>query len=338
MDFLARFGRRRQPAIARYGRAAVAGLLAVTFAASYSVLAAEGGETVLIRRGDAAITRADLDHELRRLPEDARVTLVNSERHVIELLDRLLVARELAAKARGRKLDADLKLEGLSTLEQERMLAAAWIASVDDAAGRDFDATRDAWERRAREIYVSDRPRYTIPERVVATQIFFAADRGGPDEARKRAFAAAARLEGGADFTALALAVSDEPNVAETRGRIGPVERDRLPPSISAAVFALKQPGDVTAPLEAPVGWYLFRLDARRPGHVQPFDEVRAAILAGLREREQERARNGVYGDLRANSRDVTVNEPALRALNTAPDPARSPPQAAGLQSAPAPK
>ena len=312
--------------------------LAVALAASFGVLAADGDDVVLIRRGDAAITRADFDLELQRLPEDARAELVNSERHVIELLDRLLVARELAAKARASKLDAGLKLEGLSTLEQERMLAAAWIASVNDAAGRDFDAKREAWERRAREIYLSDRARYAVPETVVLTEIFFTADRGGPDEARKRAFAAVARLEGGADFAALALALSDQPNVAETRGRIGPVERGKLPPQVAAAVFALKQPGDVTAPLEAPVGWYLFRLEARTPGHVQTFDEVGAAIIASLRDSELERARSGIYAELRANNRDVTVNEPALRALKTAPDTARAPTRAPGLQPAPASK
>lgn len=338
MDFLASLARRCQPPRARNRRASVVGVLAVALAASFGVLAADGDDVVLIRRGDATITRADFDLELQRLPEDARAELVNTERHVIELLDRLLVARELAAKARASKLDAGLKLEGLSTLEQERMLAAAWIASVNDAAGRDFDAKREAWERRAREIYLSDRARYTVPETVVLTEIFFTADRGGPEEARKRAFGAAARLEGGADFAALALALSDQPNVAQTRGRIGPVERGKLPPSIAAAVFALKLPGEVTAPLEAPVGWYLFRLEARTPGHVQTFDEVGAAIIASLRDGEQERARSGIYAELRANNQNVTVNEPALRALKTAPGPTRGPGRTPGLQLAPASK
>ena len=218
------------------------------------------------------------------------------------------------------------------------MLAAAWIASVNEAAGRDFDAKREAWERRAREVYLTDRARYAVPETVVLTQLFFAADRGGADEARKRAFAAVARLEGGADFTALALALSDEPNVAETRGRIGPVERGRLPPQIAAAVFALKQPGDVTAPLEAPVGWYLFVSRPARPAMYSRSTRSSAAILAQLRDREQERARNEIYAELRANNKDVTVNEPALRALKTAPDAARAPTRSPGLQSAPASK
>ena len=257
---------------------------------------------------------------------------------MIELLDRLLVARELAAKARAQKLDANMALDGLSTLEQERQLAAAWIARVQEAAGRDFDAKREAWERRAREMYAMNRAQYNVPETIVATQIFFSADRGGPDDARKRALAVVARLEGGADFTALALALSDDPHVAATRGRIGPVERGKLPPPVAAAIFALKQPGDVTAPVEAPIGWYLFRLEARSPAHVRTFDEVGAAILAGLRDQELERARNGIYVELRANNSNVTVNEPALRALKTAPDAARGPARAPGLQPAPAPK
>ena len=338
MDFLASTARLWPSVPVRIRRAAVAGLLAFTAAASFGVLAADGGDTVLIRRGDVAITRADLDTELQRLPEDARGMLVNSERHVIDLLDRLLVARELAAKARAQKLDATMTLDGLSTLEQERTLAAAWIAHVQEAAGRDFDARRDAWERRAREVYAMSRAQYNVPETIVATQIFFSADRGGQDDAGKRARAVVARLESGADFAALAIALSDDPHVAETRGRIGPVERGRLPPPVAAAIFALKQPGDVTAPVEAPIGWYLFRLEARSPAHVRTFDEVGAEIVAGLRDQELERARHGVYVELRTNNSNVTVNEPALRALKTAPDLPRPPARAGGLQPAPAPK
>jgi len=336
MDFFARLNRHARRLRARIGRTAATGLLAAAFAVSFGALAAEGDDTVLIRRGDAVITRADFDLELQRLPEEARLKLPNSERHVIELLDRMLVARELARKARAQKLDADMKLEGLSTLEQERMLAAAWISSVEEAAGRDFDAKRDVWLRRAREVYAVSRAQYVVPETIVATQIFFAADRGGPEEARKRAFDAVAKLGGGANFADLALAVSDEPKLAETRGRMGPVARDQLWPSIATTVFALQQPGDVSAPLETPAGWHLFRLETRIPSHVQPFDAVSATVLAELRSKEIERARQGIYTELRANNQDVTVNEPALRAMKTVTNAA--PAGAPARQRAPAPK
>jgi hypothetical protein len=63
---------------------------------------------------------------------------------------------------------------------------------------------------------------------------------------------------------------------------------------------------------------------------VKSFDEVSGAILAELRGREIERARNGVYAELRANNASVTVNEPALRALKTAPPAARGPARTPG--------
>jgi parvulin-like peptidyl-prolyl isomerase len=340
MDIFAPIAGRRPPTTARNERMAVAGIVAgaFAFAASCSVFAAEGGETMLIRRGDAVITRADVDQELLRLPEERRAELLNSEQHVVALLDRLLVARELAARARARKLDAGLQLEGHSALEQERMLAAAWMATVEEAAGRDFDAKHAVWERRARELYLSERAQYTIPEMLIATQIVFSANRGGSDDAGKRASAAAARLAGGADFAALALALSDEPDVAQTRGRVGPVERGRLSPAIDAAVFALRQPGEVTPPIESPAGWHLFRLEERRGGRVQPFDEVSAAILARLRSQELERARSGVLAELRTSNPNVTVNEPALRAMKTLPDAARGPTRMPGFQPAPPPR
>jgi parvulin-like peptidyl-prolyl isomerase len=334
MNSFAPFARRPGRAARRSVRTVAFVIAASMIAASSGAQAQERGETVLVRRGDAAITYADFVSEVQRLPDDARATLAGSEKHVIALLDRLLIARELAGKARARNLDAGLALDGLAPLDQEKLLASAWIASVEEAAGREFDARGEAWQRRAREIYLSDRSRYTVPEKRVATQMLFAAGRGGPEEARTRALGAASRLAGGDDFDAMVLAVSDEPNVAQTRGRIGPVARERLAPQVGAAVFALARPGDVSAPVESTEGWYLFRLDSLTPGHVQPFDEVGATIVAELRRKEIERAREGIYTDLRANNQNVTVNEPALRALKTAPElvgdaarpPASSPP------------
>lgn len=282
-------------------------------------------EIVLVRRGSAAITRADVENELRSVPPEIRSALVSSERRVVEMLDRLLVARELAEKARARKLDADLDLAGLTVLAQERRLAAAWISSVEQEAARDFDARRNAWERRARELYLSDPSRYAAPETVVATRIFFAIKGGNPEEARNRANDARARIAAGTDFSELAMAVSDDPDIVATRGRVGPLSRDALERAIAGPLFSLREPGDVTQPIEAKGGWYIFRLESRTPARERSFDEALEPILAEQRVKEIERARSQVYAELRARNGDVTVNEPALRAMNLVP-PAPRPP------------
>ncbi|MGI8896105.1 MAG: hypothetical protein ACR2HE_10730 [Casimicrobiaceae bacterium] len=117
-------------------------------------------ETVLVRRGDVVITQADYDAEIEKLPSHLRAGFALYERKVVEMLDRLLVARELGARARARGLIKASELAGRSPLESDRVLAAAWIAYVDEQAGRAFDAKRRQWEERARELYLVDKSRY----------------------------------------------------------------------------------------------------------------------------------------------------------------------------------
>ena len=117
-------------------------------------------ETMLVRRGDVVITQADYDAEIEKLPSHLRAGFALYERKVVEMLDRLLVARELGARARARGLIKASELAGRSPLESDRVLAAAWIAYVDEQAGRAFDAKRRQWEEHARELYLVDKSRY----------------------------------------------------------------------------------------------------------------------------------------------------------------------------------
>jgi len=147
-------------ALARLAAPSRVAILAVAVLLAAPLARANPPETVLVRRGDVVITQADYDAEIQKLPSQFRAGFALFERKVLELLDRLLVARELAARARARGLVAASELAGRSPLDADRVLAAAWIADVDEQAGRAFDAKRRLWEERARELYLVDKTRY----------------------------------------------------------------------------------------------------------------------------------------------------------------------------------
>ena len=277
---------------------------------------------MLVRRGAVQITRADFDSALERMPPDQSPSVANSERLALALIDQLLVARELAAKARQRNLQPTEDLTGRSLVEQDRILAAAWISDVEQRAGAQFDANRELWERHAREVYESSKSRFATPEQVVVTQIYIANDKAGPADAKRRAAEASATLATGADFTEMALAISDEPSIAATRGRLGPVARNELPPPAAEAAFALAKPGDISMPIQSASGWQLFRLEERRPSGVKPFEAVKDSLLMGFRKSEIEAAHAAIYDDLRAN-KDMQINWDALSTLNAPVEPAK---------------
>jgi len=117
-------------------------------------------ETMLVRRGDAVITQADYDAEIQKLPSELRADFAVYERKVLEMLDRLLVARELAGRARARGVIQAAELAGRTPVEADSILAAAWIDYIEEQTGRAFDAKARQWEERARELYLVDKKRY----------------------------------------------------------------------------------------------------------------------------------------------------------------------------------
>ena len=56
-------------------------------------------DTVLADNGIARVTRADYDLELTRLPPDLRGGFATNEKRVVDLINRLLVTKSLAAQA-----------------------------------------------------------------------------------------------------------------------------------------------------------------------------------------------------------------------------------------------
>ncbi|TCZ66733.1 peptidylprolyl isomerase [Roseicella aquatilis] len=125
----------------------------------------------------------------------------------------------------------------------------------------------------SREVEVSDadvaaayearRGQFGTPERRRLAQVLV------PEEARAQEIAAA--WSGGADIeqvTAQARAAGGEAL------ELGEVERGGLPlPELAAAAFGAPA-GGVTAPVQSPFGWHVFKVEAVTPGEERPLAEV----------------------------------------------------------------
>ncbi len=305
--------------------AAIGVLLVVAALAASPARAAEPSETVLARRGDVVITRADWDAEVLRIPAKDRADFASNLRRNYSLLERMLTTRELALEAKRKKLDADPTTRTRVRQEEDRILAAALVASAEDAAARDFEARQQVFERRARELYEINKRSYATPETVMITTLYFAAAKDGFEGAGKRADAALARIKGGADIGDLVATVSDDATTRDVRGRKGPLAQSDLEPALARAAFALKTKGDVSGAVQASDGVWIIRLDDRRPPVAQPFDDVKGAIMAQLKQQQLDAARAAAAGSA-GGGKEIEFNGPAIEGL-------RAPPAAAGAPS-----
>ena len=88
------------------------------------------------------------------------------------------------------------------------------------------------------------------------------------------------QLKSGADFNDLARKYSDDRTMA-VRGDagfwIGPNQRE---PSFDEAAYSLKNPGDITEPVETSLGWFIIRLlDKKEP---ETWDEAKSTLSAKI--------------------------------------------------------
>ena len=290
---------------------------------------------VLARSPDATITRMDWDADMTRLPVEQRVPFATSPQRVQTTLTNLLVTRTLAQRARAQGVDKDPVVARRIALEADRALAVLMFERIESDAGAEFDRATERNLARARELYLVDRAKYQIPEEVDTSHILFDTSKRGKDAALSAANDARVKLLAGGDLAALAVAMSDDPSAARNKGRLGPNARGKFDPAFEVAAFALRNPGDVSDPVLTRFGYHVIRLEGRTPARQQAFDEVRAQILADMRQKHVADARDSTISAIRGDPR-LEVNQAAIDALVVKVD-FPSLPGSAPKGSAPAP-
>jgi parvulin-like peptidyl-prolyl isomerase len=141
-------------------------------------------------------------------------------------------------------------------------------------------------QAKVKVITISYRPQVeqkgTSPDDVkrMAEEAFNAAHgQRSEEDAVKRAAEVMQKLKAGGDFVKL-MAEYSENDTAKTGEDFATIKSTGFPEEIRKAVFALKEPGDVTDPVKLPGFFYILRLESKS---AQSIDEVRSAIIFELR-------------------------------------------------------
>jgi peptidyl-prolyl cis-trans isomerase D len=97
-----------------------------------------------------------------------------------------------------------------------------------------------------------------------------------PDQAK--ADEATAAIAGGKSFEDAAKEIAHQEGDAID---LGWVKRDEMLPALADAAFALKD-GEISKPVESPLGWHIFKATGVETGGTKPFEEVRAQIAGDV--------------------------------------------------------
>lgn len=258
-------------------------------------LTAEEDQAIVISRGSAELSLLDLDARVSRIPENERVHLGDQHQTMANMMSRLLLNRQLANEAREMGLDQDPLVARDMEHAIEEVLATHRLNALIT-----LDSLPD-FEMLAHERYLANPNQYLVPERITVRHILIAVTEAdalsndGEEREQGEAFDDAAALakahavlaqarQPESDFIALMAEHSDDPGSSES-GRTYVIQRTgEFVPEFEAAARELTEQGQISEPVRSSFGYHLIRLEEREDSRIQTFDEVRAELIASVRE------------------------------------------------------
>ena len=214
-----------------------------------------------------------IDHKLK-LQEARRLGVTVSE----ESLSRELA--KVASRFASPEGFAEALLQrGITQEDLEESLMEEIM--VQDMVTRKFRLFVEVPEIEVSAFFQQHREEFVMSEAVHLKRIFFQlapdADEAAKENVKREAGAIIEELKSGADFSKY---VSEE-EMADY------VSVDRLFPVVAAAISSLEI-GEISDLIETPIGYFIIKLDGRRPVQQAAFDEVREEIKARLLQQKTE--------------------------------------------------
>jgi peptidyl-prolyl cis-trans isomerase C len=190
--------------------------------------------------------------------------------------------------------------EGITDSEEYKRRLAFYQAKALRDAYFAAELKPSVTDETVRQSYDTQAAKVEAEERVRARHILVASE----DEARD----IAGRLANGEAFEELAAQYSLDGS-SEQGGDLGFFTAEEMVDPFSEAAFALEV-GEVSEPVQTEFGWHLIKLEDRRTGGAQPFEDVQGAIrLVLLRQSVQDK-----LVELRQTA-EIEVHDPDLRRL-----------------------
>jgi len=132
-------------------------------------------------------------------------------------------------------------------------------------------------------------------------------------EVRQNAEALKEALDSGGDFAGLAQQFSMDPATSDQGGDMGYFERDDYAEQISNVAFLL-EPGQTSDVFEVPDGFCILKVEDRRPAGVKSLEDVREQIIARLKHKQRDKARQQWLIEQRKQAR-MSIPDRRLREL-----------------------
>ncbi|MCK9490282.1 MAG: peptidylprolyl isomerase [Xanthomonadales bacterium] len=250
---------------------------------------------------------ADIDARISRIPETDRAEFAHKPENLGNLMNRLLINRQLANQARELGLDQDPRVQHDLQLAMEEVLATHRLNAL-----LSLDTLPD-FEQLAHERYLANPERFMQSERIIVQHILVSEEQHGEDAlARAEQVLALARAPD-ADFVALMKEYSDDPGSAEDGTTYVIEGSGQFVPEFEEAARALEQPGQISEPVQSSFGFHLIGLVEVQEPRQRSFDDVKAELVGTVHQEYLARVREDHMRQVR--SEPEHGDEELLRSL-----------------------
>jgi len=253
----------------------------------------------LARQGDIVLTQAEIDAAFGKIPEDIRLTFIRDGQKVETLVRNLLTNKVLAEQARKAGYAQDRLVEIRMDLAAEKELANDWLENVvSQAPPVDFETI-------AHEKYLLNPEVWKSQEQIDVSHILISSENRSDEEALELANSLYEQLVLDPSlYDSMVADYSDDRISAANGGRFFRVNKNDMVKPFEEAAFALRNPGEISAPVKTNYGYHIIRLDQYYPAAVLPFDEIKGQAI--------EQARKDYIDEYRKKYLKETLSDPVV--------------------------
>ncbi len=255
-------------------------------AAAPKPLLEQAADPVVITAGSLKVTKSEYEAFINALPPQIQAEAKGPNKR--KLAEQYAELRMMAEEARKRKIDQKPEIKVQMALQQDQMLAQVLFrdlqasAKVDDASVQKYyDEHKSEYEVvKARHILVRFQGS-RVPVREGQKELTEAESLAKAQEIKKK-------LDGGADFAAVAKTDSDDTGTGAQGGDLGEFGRGQMVPEFDTAVFA--QPvGKVGDPVKSAFGYHVIKVEERKSKTIAEMkDQIEKALRPELAKQEVE--------------------------------------------------
>jgi EpsD family peptidyl-prolyl cis-trans isomerase len=252
----------------------------------------------LAKVGTTKITEADIDREMKNLPEFAQKLFEGSggkEKFLDEIIKKELLYQEAMKKGLDKNAEYQKKLEDFKKLT---LISVLLEKQIEDKSQVTEQEVKDYYEKHKNELASISQMR--------ASHILVKSE----DEALK----ILARIKKGEDFAKIAEKSSLDTGTAKNGGDLGYFSQGQMVPEFESAAARLKV-GEISTPVKTRFGYHIIKVSDKKMGKPIEFEKIKNNIQQRLASEKQKEFFDSYISGLK-NQYKVEINKEAVAKLS----------------------